>query len=971
MIKPIVFISYSHKDEKWKNEIVKHLGVLRDQGHLEIWEDRQIAAGADWHRDIQTALDAASIAVFIITANSLTSAYILNDEMPRLIERVKEGVRIFPVIAEPCTWQAVPWLRRMNLRPKDARPLSAGDEHQINADLAALAGEIYLLVKRAASISTRQTFDAPGSGDIAVSRLPDTRCRKLFGRELEMELLDGAWADPDTNVLSLVAWGGVGKTALVKHWLARLAREHYRGAEKVYAWSFYRQGTGEHGASADEFIAHALHWFGDDRTAEGSQWGKGERLAKLVAKQRALLILDGLEPLQEPPLGDCRSGRLKEDSMRALLRGLSAVNPGLCVITSRLSVNDLTDHEHYTARRIELEHLSSEAGAELLKEGGAVGGEDELRAASAEFGGHALALTLLARYLKIVHGGQIARRDRVDILKQDNKEGGHARRVMASYERWFEGKPALAVLRMIALFDRPADGRAVAYLRESAGVPVITEPLKGLSEEDWRWTLDGLREAALIAQENSELISQENSDDPEALDTHPLVREYFKQQLVKSYPDAWREGNLRLFEYFGGVVEHRPNTKEEMYFLYRAVAHGCQADQHKEAFAIVYYDRIQRRREFFAPSKLGMVSADVEALACFFEVPWTKPVAKLTGRWRALLFGQAGYRLWMYGQLKEAVSPMKDALAADVARRAWSYASIDADSLASICMALGDLKGALSDSEKGVEYAEASGDRDQRVSALSTQGEVLHHQGELRRSREIFERAEALKAQGQQPLTFPHSFGHRRRDLLLSQGEYDEVRDTARRILESPGAEAFDLIDSALLYLSLGQAELFHPAHNYAEARVNLELAREYLLRAGRVVHIPRGRLALADLCLMTGEFAEARSHLGEALGTAMRNSTKLHQADCHLKYAWLYLESGEEEKARESWAKAEEIIAKRGYHLRDVDGHLLSARLHAARGEREKARERLESTKEAGERMGYRRRDEDIKGLERQILGL
>ncbi|MGB8507864.1 MAG: TIR domain-containing protein [Pyrinomonadaceae bacterium] len=691
MIKPTVFIIYSHMDEEWKDRVVNHLGVLRDQGLIEIWEDRQISAGADWHADIQAALHAATIAVLLISANSLTSDYFLHAEVAPLIERgAKEGVRVFPLVVEPCAWQTVPWLRQMNLRPKDGRPLSAGDEHQINVDLAALAEEIYLLVKRAASTSIEQSFVPLNPDDIAVARLPD-RSRELFGRELEMELLDGAWADRDTNVISIVAFGGVGKSALVNHWQHRMGRDHYRGAEKVYAWSFYRQGMSGNGVSTDEFITKALDWFGDDPASQGSPWGKGERLAKLIKKQRTLLILDGLEPLQEPPGNAPRDGMLKDQSMIALLRGLANVNPGLCVITSQLPVSDLDDCQLYKARRINLEHLSPKAGARLLEEGGVVGEKGELQQASIEFGGHALALTLLGSYLRIVYGGQIARRDGVDILKEDEEQGGHASRVMAAYERWFTGRPELAVLRMIALFDRPAEGPAIAALRARSDIPNLTEPLKNLSEEDWQRMLDRLRRAKLIAEKDP--------DDPEVLDAHPLVRAFFKKQLKQQYPDAWRRGNDQLFEYLSGAVENRPETKEKMYFLYRAVSHACRANRHRWAFAKVYYDRIQRRREFFAPSKLGTVGADVAALSCFFDVPWIKPVATITGKWKALLFGQAGYRLWMDGRLEEAVTPMREALEADVNRGAWSYASIDADSLASICMSLGDLTQALNKPE--------------------------------------------------------------------------------------------------------------------------------------------------------------------------------------------------------------------------------------------------------------------------------
>jgi hypothetical protein len=107
-----------------------------------------------------------------------------------------------------------------------------------------------------------------------------------------------------------------------------MAAEHYRSAKLVFGWSFYRHGTRGGNSSADEFIDAALAWFGDPDPRNGTAWEKGERLAKLVAGRRTLLILDGLEPLQNPP--GPQEGRLREPALHALLRGLSAFNKGLC-----------------------------------------------------------------------------------------------------------------------------------------------------------------------------------------------------------------------------------------------------------------------------------------------------------------------------------------------------------------------------------------------------------------------------------------------------------------------------------------------------------------------------------------------------------------------------------------------------------------------------------------------------------------
>lgn len=948
MSKPIrdqVFICYSHDDSMWLQELQKMLKPRVRSGSIITWADTMIKPGHRWKDEIEKALCSAKVAVLLVSDNFLASDFIANNELPRLLNAAKEGVlKVMWVAVNHCLYEGTE-IEDYQAANDPKRPLNSLSDSGRNLALAdicrmildALEAESDGDLPQEEGLNQATPINSSlGPDDINVARLTD-RSPDLFGRERELNMLDAAWADPERKIICLIAWGGVGKSALVNHWQHKMAQRHYDGAEKVYAWSFYRPSTSGYGVSAEEFIADALKWFKDPHSAEGSAWGKGERLANLVGKQRTLLILDGLEPIQQPPIRGAKTGRLKDDSVLALLRGLATVNPGLCVITSRLPVSDLTDCESYTVRQINLEHLSPTAGAKLLEAGGVVGEEDELEQASIEFGGHALALTLLGSYLRIAHQGNIARRDKVDILKQDEEEGGHAKRVMASYERWFSGQPELAVLRIIALFDRPADGAALAALRKRADIPDLTEPLKNLSEPDWQQILARLDDAKLIKQEPNG-----------TLDAHPLVREYFKQQLKQHYPDAWREGNDQLFNYLRTeAVKSFKDIREKIPFFYAAVPHGCQADRYERAFSEVYFVRIQQGQKFYAPSKLGTVSADLEALTCFFNPPmddptispWKYPVASITGKWRALLFGQAGYRLWLLGRLEEAITPMEEALDADVTRakeasgdkqawRAWKYASISADTVANIYLSLGDLDQALSRSKKAVKYAEDSGDPDQIVSALSTKGDVLHHQGNLLESQENFERAKGIKGAGKQIFLFPHSLGHRRHDLLLSQGKYSEVQHAVKRLLESPESKDFDLIDFALLYLSLGQAYLFQSPSMDAEAITNLNLAMDYLRRAGRVVHIPRGRLALADLYLMRGDFKEAKINLDEALATATRNQTELHQADCHLKYARLYLEQGENEKAQESWAKAKEIIDRRGYHRRDKDIKDLEVRL-------------------------------------------
>jgi predicted ATPase len=459
----------------------------------------------------------------------------------------------------------------------------------------------------------------PGSvpKKISIARLPVTGS-DVFGREEDIAFLDDAWANQDVNVVSIIAWAGVGKSTLVNHWLRKMATDHYRSAELVFGWSFYRQGTSGGTSSADEFLDAALTWFGDPDPRLGTAWEKGERLAKLVAHRRTLLVLDGLEPLQNPP--GPQEGRLREPSLQALMRELAAFNTGLCVITTRTPVADIADHERTSAPRRDLEQLSSDAGAKLLRALGVKGDEAEMRTASDEFTGHCLALTLLGSYLTDAYDGDLrCRKDVSEHLADDVRQGIHARKVMESYEAWFGEGPELSILRMLGLFDRLADEKALRALLNPPAIRGLTESLTDLSPTEWRTRLARLRRARLLAGEDPH--------SPGHLDTHPLVREFFGEQLRSQRPEAWQECNKRLYYYYQTLAPQLPDTLREMEPLFLAVISGCNAGLFRDALHEVYIPRIQRGDVSFASNVLGARGALLSALAHFFE----------DGRWGQLV----------------------------------------------------------------------------------------------------------------------------------------------------------------------------------------------------------------------------------------------------------------------------------------------------------------------------------------------
>jgi tetratricopeptide (TPR) repeat protein len=915
MTSPTVFISYSHKDEVWKDHLVTHLGVLQQEDILDVWDDRRIGAGEDWYQKIEEAIAKARVAVLLVSADFLTSKFIRSKEIPNLLERRdEEGLRIFPVIIKPCAWKQVKWLKKMNLRPKDGRALSGGSDFEIDTNLVAIAEEIASIVLRTAEMEVHKDVISLGPEKISLAKLPSTN-PELFGRDNELKMLDEVWDNTGTNIISLVAWGGVGKTALVNTWLSKMRQNNFRGAERVFGWSFYSQGAAEaKQASADQFIASALKWFGDLEPDAGSPWEKGERLAEFVRNQKTLLVLDGMEPLQHP-FGE-EEGRIRDPGLQSLVRELANYNLGLCVITTRLDVDDLKEFTGTTVENKHLEYLSDEAGMELLKYLGVKGTDDVIKQAVRDFEGHALALMLLGTYLAIVYKGDIEKRDRIAKLTKEKKYGGHARRVMESYEVWLKGQPELDILRMMGLFDRPAEGGAIEVLRAAPPIKGLTTKLKDLPHEDWQFALNNLIKAGLRAKEDPAM--------PDTLDCHPLIREHFGEKLMENNTETWKEAHNRLYNYFKNQAKEYPDTIEEMSPLYAAVAHGCQAGRYQDAMDEVYWRRIQRKDEFFNIAKLGAIGADLVAISGFFYSLWDKPVARLTEADKGYILNQAGSDLRALGRLKEAAQPMKAGLEAAIALENWNAAARAACNLSELYLTIGDTALALEHANQSVDLADRSGDAFQRMSTRTALADALHQAGSQSEAESLFREAEKMQKDRQPEYLMMYSIqGFQYCDLLLSQGKYQEMLSRAEQTIEWVKAQSW-LLDIALDYLSLGRAHLLQAlqegSQDFTQAAEHLNQAVDGLRQAGTLDHLPRGLLARAELYRVKGEFGRAQHDIEEAMTIAERGEMGLHQADCHLEYARLYLAIGEKEDARKCLDIAKEMIGKRGYHRRDKD---------------------------------------------------
>jgi TIR domain len=137
-----VFISYSHKDSKWLEKLKPFLQPLEDQELIRIWDDTEIRMGSDWFGDIRKALESARVAVFLATQNLLVSSFIKNEELPALLEGVKNrGCLIVWIPVSSATFELSPFAKYQAAIPSN-RPLDAMSESEQNKAFTDIARKL-------------------------------------------------------------------------------------------------------------------------------------------------------------------------------------------------------------------------------------------------------------------------------------------------------------------------------------------------------------------------------------------------------------------------------------------------------------------------------------------------------------------------------------------------------------------------------------------------------------------------------------------------------------------------------------------------------------------------------------------------------------------------------------------------------------------------------------------------------------
>lgn len=120
-----VFVSYSHRDRRHLNRLRVHLRPLEKTLSIDLWDDTRIKAGSRWREEISAAIEAASVAILLVSADFLASDFIAENELPPLLKAAKQrGLTVLPVILSHCRFQHSPELADFQAVNDLSRPLA-------------------------------------------------------------------------------------------------------------------------------------------------------------------------------------------------------------------------------------------------------------------------------------------------------------------------------------------------------------------------------------------------------------------------------------------------------------------------------------------------------------------------------------------------------------------------------------------------------------------------------------------------------------------------------------------------------------------------------------------------------------------------------------------------------------------------------------------------------------------------------
>jgi WD40 repeat protein len=392
-----VFFSYAHADERFKNTLEKQLSLLKHQGYIVGWNDRDIQAGEEWEQEIDSRLKTAQIILLLISPDFMASDYCYSVEMTEAMKRYQAGeARVIPIILRPTDWQGAPFSKLQAL-PTDAKAITRW-ENRDEAFLNVVQG-----IRNVVQAFRTQQDHTKSREPFRVDWGEALDTGQFYGREEELSNLKQWIVDEHTRLVAIVGIGGMGKSSLVGT-LVEQVKENF---DYVLWRSLYNAPP------LRSILQNCIRFFSSQRAIELPE-EVDEQLSILIGclhDRRCLLVLDSVESILQ---AGSNAGQYKEsyEEYGKLLQRLGQARHQSCLLlTSREKPKEVADLEEVAGpiRSLSLVGLNVSEGQKILTNKGLSGTNDTLAELVRRYSGNPLALKLVAEPIKELFQGDIAR----------------------------------------------------------------------------------------------------------------------------------------------------------------------------------------------------------------------------------------------------------------------------------------------------------------------------------------------------------------------------------------------------------------------------------------------------------------------------------------------------------------------------------------------------------------------------------
>ena len=762
----------------------------------------------------------------------------------------------------------------------------------------------------------------------------------FVGRTEILTTLTEWWHSDAVHVGSLIGWGGMGKSALVRKWYEDLDKNNIQH-DGVFWWGFYRN------ANLDLFLNALLDFakggsiYPDDVK---SNWEKVEKIKRYLQSGTFLVILDGFETMQKNQASG-EFGAAAHLECKELLTSLVDFKEGtgLCLITTRYPLWDLINWKGGAFQQQEVQKLSLKETKSLFYKIGVKKTDEEIAAVWEGLEGHALSLRLLIGYL--VEGYSIDIGRAIDILSYDSHDevGGRAHRMLCWYNAQLkeEQRTFMKIFSSFRTNVTEDDFECIFRQPIKRYHKVINRSLTLMEPFHFKNMVKNLCDRRLVSL-----------DTDGSYTTHPLVKNYFESVF-----DVQERKLVHKYIYYriGKYAPEKPETLEEMQPLFEQVYHGCRAGMYKNAFRDIYMRIVQQQitakeSHRFLTYNLSAWNTNLSLVKEFFPQGNPKVTAYLPKE-QIMLINEVALSTRMVGKPNEAETLYKISLENAISQNNLIEVSLVNHNLMDLQIIMGQLTEALISGWEAIKLIREvknticrypqEGIIWQEHNSMAYHAYASFLSGDVDAATVEFENANKLKRTTDSFTKYLYNVrGIFYTDLLLAQDKIEEAIEVATE--NSRICHKKNWID-AINFCLRSFASIHRCLQEYAKAEEEASQAILGAKKTGTVEVEIQGLLELSRIKLDMKEYKNAIQYANKVLKFINNVGFKLYESDAEIVLGKAYLALEDLDKAESFASSAYQKAINMNYRWPEGDSAHLLGEICLTMGDKVEAREWLE----------------------------